>query len=79
MTGGYIWDYNVLVTRASGFQGQRLKMVNHPNRSSDARYVQFMRFWQITNRILKDNGLPEIMFGEANARFEEMRSIHVAL
>lgn len=52
-------------------------MVNHPNRNSDARYVRFMRFWQITNRILEDNGLPHIMFGEANARFEEMQSIHV--
>lgn len=51
-------------------------MTNHPNRAN-TRYVQFIRFWQITNRILKDNGLPDIMFGEAHARFEEMRSIVV--
>lgn len=48
-------------------------MTNHPNHS-DARYVQFMRFWQITNRILNDNGLSDIMFGEAHERFEEMRN-----
>ncbi len=53
-------------------------MTNHPNRS-DARYVQFMRFWQITNRILEDKGLPNIMFAEARDRFEEMRSIYVKI
>lgn len=50
--------------------------MTHQNRSN-TRYVQFIRFWQITNRILKDNGVPEIMFGEAHARFEEMRGIQV--
>lgn len=51
-------------------------MTNHQNRSN-TRYVQFIRFWQITNRILDDKGLPSIMFAEARDRFEEMRSIQV--
>jgi hypothetical protein len=63
--------------RASGFQGQELKMTNHPNRSN-TRYVQFMRFWAITNRILKENGLADIGFGEAKLRFDEMREIYIA-
>lgn len=50
-------------------------MTNHPNRAS--RYVQFMRFWKITNRILEDKGIPHIMFAEARDRFEEMRGLHI--
>lgn len=49
---------------------------NHANRTN-TRYVQFMRFWAITNRIIDDKGLPHITFAEARDRFEEMRSIHI--